>query len=70
MTLLYALIILGACFVLGVFTSMVAVAKKYQKVPWFFAGFFFWFVALIAIVGMPIKTQEEVIDDPSEKRRW
>ncbi len=43
------------CVVSGAYSGQVAAAKGYNVFAWFLAGFFFSFIALIAIAGMPMK---------------
>ncbi len=42
-------------FITAWYTAIVANVKGYNKFSWFVYGFFFTFIALIAIAGMPIK---------------
>ncbi len=42
-------------FITAWYTAVVANAKGYNKFIWFVNGFFFTFIALIAIAGMPMK---------------
>lgn len=44
-------------YVWGAFTETVAEAKGYSARNWFWGGFCFWIVALIAIAGMPMKAK-------------
>lgn len=37
------------------FTAVVANSKGYRTITWLFGGFFFTFIALIAMAGMPVK---------------
>lgn len=48
------LIVLGAP-ICGAYTAVVASAKGYSGVAWFFAGLFFNIIALIAASGLPVK---------------
>jgi hypothetical protein len=43
--------IIGIIF--GSYTSCVAKEKDYDAIIWFFGGFFFWIIALIAVCGLP-----------------
>lgn len=49
------LIFFIGCVVVGAFTGKLAEAKGYEPISWFVGGFFFNLVALITMVGMPIK---------------
>lgn len=57
----------------GAFASRVASAKGYDGMSWFWGGFFFSLVALIAVAGLPQKSedQEEQSDEEqtTEKHR-
>jgi len=44
----------------GTFTAKVAMTKGYDAVNWFFAGIVFSIIALIAVIGLPIKTHKTV----------
>ena len=46
----------------AVFTSNVASEKGYNGVGWFFAGFFFGFVALVAAAGLPDRATHKCAD--------
>jgi len=48
----------------GAYASNVADAKGYSAVAWFFGGFFFSLLALIAIAGMPLNPAK-----PKEKKK-
>ena len=41
------------------FTAAVAHNKGFSMLPWIFGGFFFSLIALIAIVGMVSRAEEE-----------
>ena len=62
--LLYAL----AGILFSMFTATVAMSKGYDRVNWALGGFLFTFVALVAIVGMPMKS-ENVAQRAEEARR-
>jgi len=53
------LLVLVAAIVFGSYTAAVAKAKGYDTAAWFIGGFFFWFIPLIAIVGMPVFDQRK-----------
>lgn len=42
-------------YIFGSFTETVAEEKGYSRKNWFWGGFFFLFIALIAAVGLPVK---------------
>src|SRR5262245_9176582 len=42
----------------GLFTARVASAKGYDPRPWFFGGFFFSILGLLAAVGLPDRAAE------------
>ena len=47
--------IAGIAYVFGAFTETVAEEKGYDARNWFWGGFCFWFIALIAAAGLPAK---------------
>jgi hypothetical protein len=53
------LLIIIAGIVCGFFCEAVAEAKNRPVLGWFLAGFFFSIIALLAIVGMPVKEKEK-----------
>jgi drug/metabolite transporter (DMT)-like permease len=57
--LVWVLLVLVAAIVFGSYTAAVAKAKGYDTAAWFIGGFFFWFIPLIAIVGMPVFDQRK-----------
>lgn len=56
MTTAMVIVIANVCLVFaiasGVLTMIVARSKGYKPAGWFFAGFFFWILALIAVAGI------------------
>ncbi|MEX1138488.1 MAG: hypothetical protein WEF53_03985 [Bacteroidota bacterium] len=53
-------------FSCGFFTTHVAKLKGYEPIGWFFAGFFFWIIGLIAVIGVPEK-QRVVLSKKDEE---
>lgn len=55
-SVIFAIIpIAGIAYVFGAFTETVAEEKGYDARNWFWGGFCFWFIALIAAAGLPTK---------------
>jgi hypothetical protein len=52
-TTVIILILIG--IVTGAFTANLAQAKGYSFLVWFVAGFLFSLIALLAMIGMPVK---------------
>ncbi len=53
-TIIIILVVTG--LVCGAYSAFVAGEKGYSSVAWFFGGFFCGIFALIAAVGLPVKT--------------
>lgn len=51
---------LALCVASGILAMIVARSKGYKPAGWFFAGFFFWIPALIAVAGIAPRTDAVV----------
>jgi hypothetical protein len=51
--------IVMSSYVFAAFTETVAEEKGYKASNWFWGGFFFTIIALIAAVGLPVKTGKQ-----------
>lgn len=54
--MVYVILLNG--FIFGTYCSYLAVKKGYSSISWFFAGFFFGIITLIAITDSPIRGEE------------
>lgn len=54
----YWVLIIFVSFSFAVFTGIVSDEKGYSA-AWFFAGLFFWFIALIAACGLPDRKKKD-----------
>ena len=57
-----ASLVLPALFIFGIFCSYIASQKNRNPIIWFFLGFFFSLIALVAI-GVPIKRHQAALVD-------
>jgi drug/metabolite transporter (DMT)-like permease len=55
------LIIIVQAFIFGAFSSFIAKEKNRDQAGWFFLGFFFSFIALLALIAVP------KLDNPKEQ---
>jgi hypothetical protein len=71
MNTLVAIILLQAV-VFGSFTSFVAREKQRGALAWFFLGFFFSLIALLALMAVPAKQVPETVvrKDPRFQSKW
>lgn len=51
---LVAVTVIVISYAFGAFTETVAEEKGYSARNWFWGGFCFWFIALIAAAGLPV----------------
>jgi len=58
-TLFIAAAYLIISYAFGAFTETVAKEKGYRGIKWYWGGFFFWFIALIAAAGLPVKSEKK-----------
>ena len=66
------IIILLQGVILGSFTAYVAKEKKRDALAWFFLGFFFSLIALLALMAVPAKQVSETIArrDATFQPKW
>jgi len=63
--ILIIVIIQGA--IVGGFCSFMAKEKNRDVICWFFLGFFFSFIAILALIGVPEIKEEEIIENSASQ---
>ena len=67
-----AVIIMVQAIIFGSFTAFVAKEKNRGTLSWFFLGFFFSIIALLALMAVPAKQIPETVarKDPRFQTKW